>query len=206
MRALVQLRDEAGITNQELIDRAGMSTSYFYARMRGTSPFDTNDMEKLAAALDVHPHEISRVAAAMSDQPIEPVVNLDRKELARRVKQILRSPLGEDGDFSEDAFFATLVPKGLTLATGEWSSLTRPKNSDPVRVRLLEALAEYASVAPGYLTTLGDKEQKEATDAQLDLRCAIRDTGAASISARAVGDVSPAALRAIAASLRSISG
>ena len=61
VRAVSTLRDAAGMTNQELIDRSGMSASYYYARLRGAAPFDTNDIENLAHALGTHPHEISRV-------------------------------------------------------------------------------------------------------------------------------------------------
>ena len=57
-------------------------------------------------------------------------------------------------------------------------------------------------MAVGYLTDLADKGLAEATEAQLELRSAIREVGGESVLARSVGDVSPAGLRAIAASLR----
>ena len=64
VRAVSELRDSSGLTNQELVERADMSASYYYARLRGDAPFDTNDIERLAAALGTHPHEISRIAAS----------------------------------------------------------------------------------------------------------------------------------------------
>ena len=48
-------------------------------------------------------------------------------------------------------------------------------------------------------------EAVEAAEANFEFREALKASGADSISARAVGEISPAALRAIAQSLRSIS-
>ena len=82
VRAVSTLRDAAGMTNQELIERSGMSASYYYARLRGAAPFDTNDIEKLAHALGTHPHEISRVAASIGEaDEIEPKVDTEPRSL-----------------------------------------------------------------------------------------------------------------------------
>ncbi len=45
VRAVTSMREERGLTNQQLIDGAEMSASYYYARLRGDAPFDTNDIE-----------------------------------------------------------------------------------------------------------------------------------------------------------------
>ena len=74
-----------------------------------------------------------------------------------------------------------------------------------VRVRVLEGVGEYAGIAAGYLLDLDDDEAVEAAEANFEFREALKVSGADSISARAVGEISPAALRAIAQSLRSIS-
>ena len=70
---------------------------------------------------------------------------------------------------------------------------------------MLEGVGEYAGIAAGYLLDLNDDEAVEAAEANFEFREALKVSGADSISARAVGEVSPAALRAIAQSLRSIS-
>ena len=98
---------------------------------------------------------------------------------------------------------ADLERRGVALEAGEWKAITTPSATGPVRARVLEALAAVSGVAPGYFLALGDEELREATEAQLDFRSALRETGADSVAARAVGEVSPSALRAIAASLRS---
>jgi hypothetical protein len=66
-------------------------------------------------------------------------------------------------------------------------------------------VAEYATVPTAYLTELSDADALDAAEAQFEFRLALRESGADSVSARAVDGVSPAALRAIAQSLRSIS-
>src|SRR6478752_1411626 len=93
VRAVSILRAAAGMTNQELIDRSGMSASYFYGRLRGAAPFDANDIERLAHALGTHPHEISRVAASIGEgDDVEPMVDTEAKELSRRLTAVSRAP------------------------------------------------------------------------------------------------------------------
>ena len=50
VRAVTELRDSSGLTNQELVERADMSASYYYARLRGDAPFDTNDDGSISSA------------------------------------------------------------------------------------------------------------------------------------------------------------
>lgn len=206
VRAVTELRDASGLTNQELVDRAGMSASYFYARLRGDAPFDTNDIEKLAAALGTHPHEISRTAAAVGDdeESIEPRVETDPIELGRRLAATAAAPRGDGSAFDLDALTAELAERGVVLAAGEWDDLLEGRATSPVRSRVLEGVASYSVIPPEYLLQLDDAAAEEAAEAQFDFRLALRETGADSVSARAVGDISPTALRAIAQSLRSI--
>lgn len=207
VRAVTELRDASGLTNQELVDRAGMSASYFYARLRGDAPFDTNDIEKLAAALGTHPHEISRTAAAVGgddDESIEPRVETDPIELGRRLAATAAAPRGDGSAFDLDALTAELAERGVVLAAGEWDDLREGRASSPVRSRVLEGVASYSAIPPEYLLQLDDAAAEEGAEAQFDFRLALRETGADSVSARAVGDISPTALRAIAQSLRSI--
>lgn len=206
VRAVAAMRDASGLSNHELIERSGMSPSYFYARMRGDAPFDTNDIERLASALRTHPHEISRLAASLSVDGtlVEWETVAERSELARRIHLIQSTPLSSNTAFEADKVRRVLNERGVTLENGEWESLTDPSASQPVRRRVLEAIAEYAGLPTAYLLDPTDGGATDLAEAQLEFRAALSATGAESVSTRAVGDVSPAALRAIARSLRSI--
>lgn len=83
----------------------------------------------------------------------------------------------------------------------QWSQLRSGTAGDEVSVRVLDLVAEYTGVAAGHLTDPSDAGLAETTEAQPELRNAIREVGGESL-ARSVGDVSLAALRAIAALLR----
>ncbi|GAA5196802.1 helix-turn-helix transcriptional regulator [Microbacterium jejuense] len=206
VRAISTLRDAAGMTNQELIDRSEMSASYFYGRLRGAAPFDANDIEKLAQALGIHPHEISRVAASIGDaREIEPVVDTDAKELGRRLTAASHAPRLDGSAFDIDGLINELAERGVALDRDEWSSLLAGDPRTPVRVRVLEGVGSYAGVPTAYLLDLDDAAAVEAAEANFEFREALKASGADSVSARAVGEISPAALRAIAQTLRSIS-
>lgn len=207
VRAVSSLRDASGLTNQELVERAEMSASYYYARLRGDAPFDTNDIERLAAALGTHPHEISRIAASYGDdgEDIEPRVDTDPVELGRRIAAIGTAPRGDGSEFLESELLVELASRGIPVDAGEWEALSSGLSESSVRSRVLEGVADYMSLPAAYLLDLDDSEAVEATEAQIDFRLALKQSGADSVSARAVGDVSPSALRAIAQSLRSIS-
>jgi len=206
VRAVSTLRDAAGMTNQELIDRSGMSATYFYGRLRGAAPFDANDIEKLAHALGTHPHEISRVAASVGEaREMEPMVDADAKELGRRLSALSRAPRLDGSPFDVDGLIGGLADRGVALDPTEWSALLSGDLTSPVRVRVLEGVGVYAGVPTAYLLDLDDAAAVEAAEANLEFREALKASGADSVSARAVGDISPSALRAIAQTLRSIS-
>jgi len=206
VRAVSTLRDAAGMTNQELIDRSGMSATYFYGRLRGAAPFDANDIEKLAHALGTHPHEISRVAASVGEaREMEPMVDADAKELGRRLSALSRAPRLDGSPFDVDGLIGGLADRGVALDPTEWSALLTGDLTSPVRVRVLEGVGVYAGVPTAYLLDLDDAAAVEAAEANLEFREALKASGADSVSARAVGEISPAALRAIAQTLRSIS-
>jgi transcriptional regulator with XRE-family HTH domain len=206
VRAVSILRDAAGMTNQELIDRSGMSASYFYGRLRGAAPFDANDIERLAHALGTHPHEISRVAASIGEgDDVEPMVDTEAKELSRRLTAVSRAPRLDGSAFDIDGLVNELADRGVALDRDEWSALLAGESTSPVRARVLEGVGAYAGVPAAYLLDLGDTAAVDAAEANLEFREALKASGADSVSARAVGEISPAALRAIAQTLRSIS-
>lgn len=203
-RAVAQLRDEEGLTNEELWQRAKMSRSYYYERMGGRAAFDANDFDLLASALGTHPHEISRVAATFADDVADPSLSIDRVEFAARVQRLMESPVPSGALFDQSDFLASLADRGLVVTSREWAELSEPTDDSPVRLRLVEALADYCGVPLAYLTDIADEGALDTTDAQLEFRLALRESGADAIATRAVGDVSPAALRAIARSIRTI--
>jgi heterodisulfide reductase subunit B len=67
---------------------------------------------------------------------------------------------------------------------------------------MLKAIAQWADVHPAYLTDPTDVATADRTDAQIELREVMKAVGASSIQFRALGEMSPDALRAIASSLR----
>lgn len=66
LRVVEQIEDaraQSGITQAELFAAAGMSQNYYYSRLRGDLPFNTNDIDKLALVLKCDPLLILRRAA-----------------------------------------------------------------------------------------------------------------------------------------------
>lgn len=204
-RAVSELRGRAGLTVQELADRIDKDPSYLYGRLNGSAPFNINDWDYLARALGVHPLEIARLAskyAAADDEGLEPTISTDPAELGRRIRLLEASPRTAGPQFDVAVLIDLAAEREIDLTAEEWSQLRAGAGGAEVPVRVLYAIAEYTGVAVGYLTDLDDKGLAEATEAQLELRSAIREVGGESVLARSVGDVSPAGLRAIAASLR----
>lgn len=52
----------SGMTNMEIIKKSGMSQDYFYTRMRGEKPFNTNDISYIADILGVDALDLLRKA------------------------------------------------------------------------------------------------------------------------------------------------
>ena len=184
-----------------------MSTSYFYKRMRGEYPFGLNDLERLANALKIHPAMITSLAVRDGDafaDEVEPEIVVDPEELARRLGKLRAAPLADGADYSWDLLGDAAMDRGVSFSRDEFEDLVTGKFAMPVRRSWLWLIAEHWAVPEAFLTDFSDKEAAEATLAQLEFRDALRESGAKSVSARAVGDISPGALRAIAASLRSI--
>lgn len=204
-RAVSELRGRAGLTVQELADRIDKDPSYLYGRLNGSAPFNVNDWEFLARALGVHPVEIARLAAkyaSVHDETLEVAVSTEPAELGRRLRVVESSPRTAGPGFNVASLLDLAAEREIPLTAEVWSQLRSGAAGEQVPTRVLEVVAEYTGVAVGYLTELSDRSLAEATEAQLELRSAIREVGGESVLARSVGDVSPAGLRAIAASLR----
>lgn len=204
-RAVAELRGRAGLTVQELADRIDKDPSYLYTRLKGSAPFNLNDWETLARALGTHPMELARLAARfarLEDGDLEPTLRTDPAELARRLQLLETAPRTAGPSFTLSVLLEQAAEREIDLTADEWARLRSGTAGDEVPVRVLDLVSEYAGVAPDYLFDLNDRRLAETTEAQLELRNAIRDVGGESMLARSVGDVSPSGLRAIAESLR----
>jgi transcriptional regulator with XRE-family HTH domain len=87
----------SGMTDAEVIKRSGMRRNTFYVKMRGETALTTEDLAKIAGALDIDPLEILKTAAgaAQPEAAFEqsnvrrlnvgrPVEDLNDEELAAR--------------------------------------------------------------------------------------------------------------------------
>ena len=59
---------ESGLMDKDVIRITGISQDYFYKRMRGDAPFNTNDISKIADALGMDAFIILRRAAIKHDR------------------------------------------------------------------------------------------------------------------------------------------
>lgn len=205
--AVAELRDRSGLKVEEIAERIGKDPSYVYARLKGRAPFNLNDWEMLSRAFGIHPLELARIAsryAASEHIELEPMVDTTPVELGRRLKALQASPRTSGPDFDVAALLSLAAEREIELCPEQWAMLVEGTFGARVPTRVLEIVAEYTGVALDYLSDLSNEEVREATEAQLELRSAIREVGAESVLARSVGDVSPSALRAIAASLRGV--
>ena len=189
------LRDEAGMSNAQLIRDSGMSSNYFYTRLRLEAPFNTNDVQKLADALGVDAEELVVPRTASGSRRL----HLDGAELGRRLS-LLQEKCAPDLDEAElaAAVVEYLGRNDVSFTTDHWLSLLNA--TGPVRIsqRALEEIAAYFDVDSVYLVNHKANDGRERVEAELELRSALRKAGAESVATRALGEASPAALLAIA--------
>lgn len=187
-----RLRKSRGLTVGELINRAGMTKSYYQSRAGFSLPYNTNDIEALAAALDVTPEELASPESAPRVQ-----VRVPAGPVADRVRRLIASHAASESDLI--AHLENLDPRSAESARGLLEATAHTVVLDEEVLRLI---TEWADVPLEYLTDDTDEALTERTEAELELRDAMREAGARSIQFRALGQMSPDALRAIAQSLR----
>lgn len=180
----------------ELISRAGLTKSYYQSRAGLQMPFNTNDIEALAAVLDVTPAALANPDPASSRELRIPV-----SVISSRVRRLLSSRAATEGVLLDhlgqiDPGFAE---SGKALLASEASTMV-------VSEGMLMAIAQWVEVDPEYLTDPDDADVADRVDAVLELREVMSEVGASTIQFRALGQMDPAALRAIAASLRARAG
>lgn len=188
-----RLRRAKGLTVGELLSRAGMSKSYYQSRAGFALPYNTNDLEALAAALGVTPEEVASPEVVPRVELRVPVT-----VVAERIRRVVR---GQGAD--EDALCAHLddIDPAATLSTRDLLAATTATVT--IDEEVLRLIAQWGDVPTEYLTDHADEGITDRTDAELELRDAMRDAGASVVQFRSLGEMSPDALRAIAQSLRS---
>lgn len=191
VEAVKILREQAGLSNAELMKRAAFSSNYFYIRLRGESPFDMNDLDRIARALQVDVHDITQLASSLPDPTAsDDSIELDGEELARRL-MLLAGP-------------STTGVEIEGVSTGLWATLISGQSVVDAPKIALTTVSEHFKVPVLYLTDFQAVDVKDRVEAEMELSRALQDAGATPIAARALGTLSPSALLAVAESIRSI--
>jgi hypothetical protein len=180
----------------ELVTRAGLTKSYYQSRAGLQLPYNTNDIEAIAAALNVTPADLANPDPGPSNEvrvPV-PVVSL-------RVRRLL-----EGQGVTEQALIAHLAEIDPGFAERAQELLASTASTLVLPEGMLKAVAQWADVHPAYLADPTDTAVADRTDAELELRGVMKEVGASTIQFRALGEMSPDALRAIASSLRARAG
>ncbi|WP_314454650.1 helix-turn-helix transcriptional regulator [uncultured Microbacterium sp.] len=188
-----RLRRANGLTVGELLSRAGMTKSYYQSRAGFSLPYNTNDIEALAAALGVTPEE---VASPETTTRVE--MRVPAGPLVTRVRRLIDSQAA-----TEDDLVRHLDEIDPLLADNARTLLAAASHTVVLDEEVLRLITHWADVPTEYLTDYTDETVTDRTEAELELREAMRAAGASSIQFRALGQMSPDALRAIAQSLRS---
>lgn len=188
-----RLRRAKGLTVGELLSRAGMTKSYYQSRAGFSLPYNTNDIEALASALGVSPEEVASPETAPRVE-----MRVPAGPLGARVRRLIQSQVS-----GEDDLLAHL--EGIDPAAAESARALAAAVGGTVVLdeEVLRLITQWADVPTEYLTDYTDDAVTDRTEAELELRDAMRDAGASSIQFRALGEMSPDALRAIARSLQS---
>ncbi|MFB9788906.1 helix-turn-helix transcriptional regulator [Microbacterium testaceum] len=188
-----RLRQAKGLTVGELLSRAGMTKSYYQSRAGFSLPYNTNDIEALAAALGVSPEEVANPESAPRIE-----MRVPASPLAERVRRLVDSQAVSESDLMDH--LDEVDPAAAESARALLAAVT---NTVVLDEEVLRLITQWADVPTEYLTDYTDDAVTDCTEAELELRDAMREAGASSIQFRALGEMSPDALRAIARSLRS---
>lgn len=200
--AVERKREDLGMSVQRLIADAGFSASYFYSRMNGSAPFNANDIERLSGALECAPEEL--VQMAFDDGRTGGQIRVDGGELSRRLGFLQVNTAVADGGFDFASLLAHAASADVDLTPELWATLNEESGALKIDELVLEAVADYFDVQPAYLIQTGSSVIADRVEAELEFAKALRDKGVKKISARTVGEVSPAALRSIATAIRAI--
>lgn len=67
--AITGLQRRSGMSTEEMVQGAGLSSPYYLKRAAGVLPYTLNDIEAIATVLQVTPLEIATLAAQLGEEP-----------------------------------------------------------------------------------------------------------------------------------------
>lgn len=191
-----ELRDDAGMTNTQLIEKSGLRTTYYYARLRGDASFTTNDVDKLARALGISGEDVFTTATTS-------LITVSGPELARRLRFLTENAAASGAPVDQDALIAKIADRYEHFDAARWDALFEGREEIRVPEPVLAGIAEFFTVPDGYLAAPVGDELVEQVEAQAELAAALRARGASTVAARSLGELPPAQLRELARALRS---
>lgn len=121
------------------------------------------------------------------------------RDLAQRIQLLQDLTSAERGTpFSFAEIQSTLQGQGISLSAGRWSYLTNGEGPLTTDRGLLRALAEKFNVDPAFLLDWTDPALPDRLLAQRQLVMAVRRAKIEKFATRALGDLTPESMRAIA--------
>lgn len=195
-----RLRLDANMTVSQVIEESGLSRSGYYARLRNETSWTLEDVARFAAIFAVDPSELTIVHGALQLDASDDAL-VSGSVVARRLS-LLRNAREDAPSMTE--VLTQLHEQGIDVPSELWEALTAGAGRLRVKRSVLSSLAAFFSVDPEFLTAPDTDPAADRAEAQLELRVALRESGGGRLGMRAIGDVSPSALRAIARSLRNV--
>ena len=189
-------RRRQSVSAPELVRRISLSESYYYKRMRGEAPFNTNDIQIIADALGVAPGELLRTVLAPVEARTAPLnVTVSR---IRRLAAVW-SPGHPDRDVVTDlSRHLARVVGGVDVA----QVLSGGDEDTELSDAAITATAEFFEVPANYLRIENLAGDLERLDAQLEVDLALIEAGASRFATRASSTLDAPDLRHVAAAIR----
>ena len=193
-------RRRQSVPAPELVRRIPLSESYYYKRMRGEAPFNTNDIQIIADALKVAPGEILRTVLAPVEARTAPLsVTVSR---IRRLAAVWSSERPDRDVVTDLARHLTRVVVGVDVTRLLSGGDEQAELSDAA----IAATAEFFEVPANYLRIEDLSGDLERLDAQLDVDLALIEAGASRFATRASSTLDAPDLRHVAAAIRGAGG
>lgn len=207
METVVLLRQEAGLSNVDLVRLANFSQNYFYIRLRGEAPLDLNDLEQLATVVGVSPENIVALAAGLRGGDVGWSPMADPAELGRRLRFLVED--ARDANSVAQVLGEEFLQPIHGLTDELWIGMMKGSDSAPESQRLLSsrrllsAIAARFSVPVAYLTDFGSDEVKDRTEAEVALQRALRRTGGSELPPEELTKIPVSTLRLLTWSITS---